>query len=216
MTLQLWLSPLGDDGFISMQATLEQLKLNQTQPAARGLGNRFETSGVLILLAAAVFFGCIVSPPSLMDDVDAVQAQIARNMLDSGDWVIAHLDGVPYIEKSPVIYWLIAISYRVFGVHDWAARIPVAFAALLLVWVAYRYTRLSFQERAGYYAGVVVATCVGLFLFTRIQIPDVMLTLTVCLAFWAFQRAPDPEEPHSNICAAPLPPLLHVGLILNG
>jgi len=65
-----------------------------------------------------------------MDDVDAVQAQIARNMLDSGDWVIAQLDGVPYIEKSPVIYWLIAISYRIFGVHDWAARIPVAFAAV--------------------------------------------------------------------------------------
>ena len=92
--------------------------------------NGFETSAVLIALAAAIFFGCIVSPPSLMDDVDAVQAQIARNMLDRGDWVIAHLDGVPYLEKSPLIYWMIAISYRIFGVHDWAARIPVAFAAV--------------------------------------------------------------------------------------
>lgn len=67
-----------------------------------------------------------------MDDVDAVQAQIARNMLTSGDWVIARLDGVPYLEKSPLIYWLIAISYRIFGVHDWAARLPVALAAILL------------------------------------------------------------------------------------
>jgi 4-amino-4-deoxy-L-arabinose transferase-like glycosyltransferase len=113
-----------------------------------------------------------------MDDVDAVQAQIARNMLDSGDWVVAHLDGVPYIEKTPLIYWTIAVSYRIFGVHDWSARIPVTLAAVLLVWLVYRYGRWAFDERAGYYAGLVVATCVGLFLFTRIQIPDVMLTLT--------------------------------------
>jgi len=70
-----------------------------------------------------------------MDDVDAVQAQIARNMLSSSDWVIARLDGVPYLEKSPLVYWVIAASYRVFGIHDWAARIPVALAAVLLAWV---------------------------------------------------------------------------------
>lgn len=58
------------------------------------------------------------SPPSLMDDVDAVQAQIAANMLHSGDWVTARLNGVPYLEKSPLVYWMMAASYAVFGVHD--------------------------------------------------------------------------------------------------
>ncbi len=67
-----------------------------------------------------------------MDDVDAVQAQIARNMLSSGDWVTARLDGVPYLEKAPLIYWLIADLYKIFGVHDWAARIPVALASIAL------------------------------------------------------------------------------------
>ena len=151
-----------------------------------------------------------------MDDVDAVQAQIARNMLDSGDWVIARLDGVPYLEKSPAIYWMIAISYRIFGVRDWAARIPVALAAVLLVWVTCLYGRWAFGERAGYYAGLVLATCVGLFLFTRIQIPDVMLTLSVCLAFWAFQRATDPEETHPHRWAAVLAASLGVGVMLKG
>jgi len=61
-----------------------------------------------------------------MDDVDAVQAQIARNMLDSGDWVTARLNGVAYLEKSPLKYWMMAVSYIVFGVHDWAARLPQA------------------------------------------------------------------------------------------
>lgn len=151
-----------------------------------------------------------------MDDVDAVQAQIARNMLDSGDWVIAHLDGVPYIEKSPLIYWTIAVSYRIFGVHDWSARIPVALAAVLLAWLVYRYGRWAFEERAGYYAGLVVATCVGLFLFTRIQIPDVMLTLSTCLTFWAFQRATDAEEIHPHRWAAVLAVSLGVGVMLKG
>ncbi|MBZ5703232.1 MAG: glycosyltransferase family 39 protein [Acidobacteriia bacterium] len=150
-----------------------------------------------------------------MDDVDAVQAQIARNMLQSGDWVIAHLDGVPYLEKSPLIYWLIALSFRLFGVHDWAARIPVALGAVLLAWVTSRYARWAFGARAGLYAGLAVGTCAGLFLFTRIQIPDVLLTLTVCLAFWSFQRAIDPEEPHGRRWAALLAASLGIGLMLK-
>ncbi len=51
-----------------------------------------------------------------MDDVDAVQAQIARNMLASGDWVTARLDGVAYLEKAPLIYWVIAGCYSILGV----------------------------------------------------------------------------------------------------
>jgi len=53
-----------------------------------------------------------------MDDVDAVQAQIARTMLASGDWVTARLDGVAYLEKSPLVYWMMAASFRIFGVSD--------------------------------------------------------------------------------------------------
>ena len=67
-----------------------------------------------------------------MDDVDAVQAQIARTMLESGDWVTARLDGVPYLEKAPLLYWLIAGFFRVAGVADWVARLPVAFGAIAL------------------------------------------------------------------------------------
>ena len=70
-----------------------------------------------------------------MDDVDAVQAQIARNMLTSGDWVTARLDGVAYLEKAPLIFWLMAVCYKVLGAHDWAARLPVALSAIALGWL---------------------------------------------------------------------------------
>jgi 4-amino-4-deoxy-L-arabinose transferase-like glycosyltransferase len=191
---------------------------NNFAAASRGDAriSRYETSLVLLLVGAAIFIGCIVSPPALMDDVDAVQAQIARNMLQSGDWVIAHLDGVPYLEKSPLVYWLMAASLRVFGVHDWAARIPVALAAILLALLTYLYGRWAFGRSAGFYAGLAVVTCVGLFLFTRIQIPDVMLTAGICGALWSFQRAIDPAEQNPKRWAATLAMCLGIGLLLKG
>src|ERR1700680_4568651 len=151
---------------------------------------------IVLAVAAAVFLGGIISPPSLMDDVDAVQAQIARNMLDSGDWVTARLDGVAYLEKSPLKYWTVAVSYEIFGVHDWAARIPVALFTVLLCWLTARIGAWAFSERGGLYGGLTLATCVGLFLFTRILIPDVILTFTITLAMWSLLRALEEDEPH--------------------
>src|SRR3974390_1378782 len=103
----------------------------------------------VVLVAAAVYLACAVSPPSLQDDVDAVQAQIARNMIASGDWVTPRLDGVIYLEKPPLIYWLIAVSYKVFGFHDWAARIPIALSAIALCWITAAFGIWAFGKRAG-------------------------------------------------------------------
>jgi dolichyl-phosphate-mannose-protein mannosyltransferase len=151
-----------------------------------------------------------------MDDVDAVQAQIARNMLASGDWVTARLDGVPYLEKAPLIYWLIALSYKTFGVHDWAARMPLALAAVILCWVTYRFACWAFEEEAGLYAGVAIATSVGLFLFTRILIPDAALTLTVTGAIWAWLSLLEPEERLPLRWSVMLGVCLGTGLLLKG
>ena len=167
----------------------------------------------IILIAAAVYLACAVSPPSLQDDVDAVQAQIARNMITSGDWVTPRLDGVIYLEKPPLIYWLIAISYKVFGVHDWAARIPMALSAIALCWLTAAFGIWAFGKRAGFYAGLCMATCVGLWLFTRVLIPDVMLTATIALAMWALLRVLDDEEAHPQAWAYVLAASLGVGLL---
>jgi hypothetical protein len=150
-----------------------------------------------------------------MDDVDAVQAQIARNMLTSGDWVTARLDGVIYLEKPPLIYWMIAISYKLFGVHDWVARIPMAFSAIALCFTTAAFGAWSFGRRAGFYAGLCMSTCVGLFLFTRILVPDVMLTLVIALAMWSFLRVVETEEPHPRTWAAVLAASLGIGLLLK-
>src|SRR5947208_1033164 len=121
---------------------------------------------IVLLFAAVIFLGCIVSPPSLLDDVDAVQAQISRTMLRSGDWVTARLDGIAYLEKSPLKYWMIAVSFAIFGVHDWAARIPLALSAVLLCWVTARFAAWAIVRRAALYEGLVLGSGFGAFLFT--------------------------------------------------
>jgi 4-amino-4-deoxy-L-arabinose transferase-like glycosyltransferase len=150
-----------------------------------------------------------------MDDVDSVQAQIARNMLTSGDWVTARLDGVDYFEKAPFVYWAMAGSYKIFGVHDWSARIPIALSSIALAWLTAAFATWAFGKRAGLYAGLCIATCIGLFLFTRILIPDVMLTFSIALAMWAFLRALDEEEPHPRFWAFILAASLGLGLLLK-
>lgn len=166
-------------------------------------------------VAATIYLGCIISPPSLMDDVDAVQAQIARNMLASGDWVTARVDGVVYLEKAPLVYWTIAASYMIFGAHDWAARIPIALSCIGLCLLMVGFGAWAFGRRAGFYAGLCMATCVGLFLFTRILIPDVMLTFTVGLAMWAFLRVLEEDEPRPRFWAFVFAASLGVGLLLK-
>ncbi|MGH9742594.1 MAG: ArnT family glycosyltransferase, partial [Candidatus Acidiferrum sp.] len=177
--------------------------------------SRWNVYLVVLLLAGAIYIGCIFSPPSLMDDVDAMQAQLSRNMLVSGDWVTAHLDGIPYLEKPPLMYWSIAGSYKIFGVHDWSARIPIVLSVLGLCWITAAFGIWAFGKRAGLYAGMCLATCVGMFLFTRILIPDVMLTLTTALAMWGFLRAIDGEELHPRFWAFLCAASLGAGLLLK-
>ncbi|HXI41828.1 MAG TPA: glycosyltransferase family 39 protein [Bryobacteraceae bacterium] len=200
---------MGSPGAIGFEEADAHLK----GPGATG-GGRGQF--VVLLVAAVIFLGCVVSPPALMDDMDATQAQIARTMLDTGDWVTARINGVIYLEKPPLKYWLIALSFRIFGVHDWAARIPTALAAVLLGWVTALFGTWAFDARAGTYAGLCLATCAGLFLFTRVLLPDVMLTLTITVALWALLRALDTAELHPRRWAMLMWAALGTGLLLKG
>jgi 4-amino-4-deoxy-L-arabinose transferase-like glycosyltransferase len=167
----------------------------------------------VLLVAGAVYLGCIISPPSLVDDVDSVQAQLARNVLLTGDWVTGHINGLVYLDKAPAIYWLVALSYKIFGVHDWAARIPVALSAIAVAWVTAAFGIWAFGRRAGFYAGLCMSTCVGLWLFTRVLLPDALLACLIALGLWSFLRALDEEEPHPWLWSTVLAASLGAGLL---
>ena len=171
---------------------------------------------IVLALAALIYVPTLLAPPHLMDDVDGVQAQIARNMLDSGDWVSARLDDVLYLEKSPMKYWLMACSYAVFGVHDWAARLPVVLSILALCALVFAMGRWAFNPETGFYSALVISTSIGVFLFTRILIPDIILTATIALSLWAMLRALDEAEPRPRLWAATMAAAMGVGLLLKG
>ena len=183
---------------------------------SRGSLHRFRVDLLVLLVSCCSFLPLVISPPHLMDDVDAVQAQIASNMLQSGDWVTARLDGIAYLEKSPLIYWIMATSFRIFGVHDWAARLPLAFINIALCWITARFAMWGFGRRAGVYSGTILATCIGIFLFTRILIPDAALTLTIVLVLWSFLRLLDPSEQRRTTWFFTLYISLACGLLLKG
>jgi hypothetical protein len=111
---------------------------------------------------------------------------------------------------------MMATSFAIFGVEDWAARLPIALSVIALAWLTNRIGRWAFGALAGFYAGLTIATCVGLFLFTRILIPDVILTLTIALAMWAFLRALDAAEPHPRRWAYGMWAAIATGLLLKG
>jgi 4-amino-4-deoxy-L-arabinose transferase-like glycosyltransferase len=142
----------------------------------------------LAVIFAAVYFGSVFSP-ALLDDVDSTHAEAAREMFVSGDYVTLHINGVRYLEKAPLPYWMVAICYRIFGVNEFASRLPMALSVLLLGVLAVVWGRRAFGERAGIYAGLMVYTSAGVFLFTRVLIPDVLLSLLIAASLYFFLTA---------------------------
>src|SRR5262249_17874503 len=104
-----------------------------------------------------------------------------------------HVNGVRYLEKAPLIYWLVASGFRIFGVHELPARLPSALAIILLMLLAYRWGRKAFDARVGVYAALFVCTTVGYYLFSRIMIPDALLSLLIAAALWSFLTALEPQ-----------------------
>ena len=107
----------------------------------------------------------------------------------SGDWVTLRVNNVRYLEKAPLPYWIAAASFRVFGCNTFAAHLPQALAVLLLMLLGYRWARESFGERAALYTGLGVLTSTGVFLFTRVLIPDVLLSLLLAACLYCFLKS---------------------------
>jgi 4-amino-4-deoxy-L-arabinose transferase-like glycosyltransferase len=154
-------------------------------------GLRAASYWALALVFVAVYFVSLFSP-ALLDDADSTHAEAAREMFVTGDYVTLHVNGVRYLEKAPLPYWLVAISYHIFGVNEFASRLPMALSVLLLGVLAVVWGRRAFGERAGIYAGLFVYTAAGVFLFTRILIPDVLLSLLIAGALYFFLTAMEP------------------------
>ncbi len=145
-------------------------------------------------LFVAVYFASLFSPP-LLDDVDATHAQAAQHMALTGNLITSKVNGIRYIEKPPLPYWVIAGMYRIFGQNTFATHLPNALAILGLMWLAWLWSRRAWGDRAGFYAGLGVLTSVGCFLFTRFIIPEAILALLLLFALYALIVSLEDDRP---------------------
>jgi 4-amino-4-deoxy-L-arabinose transferase-like glycosyltransferase len=156
----------------------------------------------LILLACwlAVYCSFTLFAPPLLDDADSVHAEVAREMLVRHDFVTLHANGIRYLEKAPLYYWSMAASFRLFGVSTAAARVPLALAMLLLALLLESFARRAFSSQAGLYAGLIALSSFGLFIFSRIDIPDILVCDWLVLALYAFWRTEAEAVPSRRWC----------------
>jgi 4-amino-4-deoxy-L-arabinose transferase-like glycosyltransferase len=156
---------------------------------------------VLALTALwAVIYMTGIARPALLDDVDTVHAEAAREMLLRHDWVTLYTNGFRYLEKAPLMYWSLASSYKIFGITNWSTRFPLMLAVLALVLATYRLGRYVYGEAGGLYAGVALSTSLGLFIFTRFLIPEVLVALWLTLGYYFFLRSLEEERPSRLVC----------------
>src|ERR1700751_1000584 len=93
----------------------------------------------LQILAIVILWAFIYGPglfrPSLFDDADSAHAEAGREMLTRHDWITLHENGIRYLEKAPLPYWAMAISFKLFGIAEWSARLAQGLGVLLLAFL---------------------------------------------------------------------------------
>ncbi|HEY4011039.1 MAG TPA: glycosyltransferase family 39 protein [Acidobacteriaceae bacterium] len=128
-------------------------------------------------------------------------------MMQRHDYVTPFIDGIRFFDKPPLMYWLAAGGMHLFGVHDWAARLPLALGVLALLFAVYALGIRLFAaispahapDRGGLYAALAMALSIGPWLYTRFYIPDIFIALWMTLAVHLFLIAVDrAREPRIN------------------
>ncbi len=118
-------------------------------------------------------------------DIDASQyASISREMLDNKSYLQVYDLGVDYLDKPPMLFWLSALSMKIFGIHDWAYRLPSFFFAILAVYSTYKLASLFYKKEIAQLSAMVLASSQALFLITHDVRCDTMLMGWVALSLW--------------------------------
>ncbi len=156
----------------------------------------------MVALAWLLIYIPALSQPGLLDDADSIHAEAAREMVLNHNWVTLYINGIRYLEKSPLMYWTVAASYKLFGVGEWQTRLPLALAVLGLAWCAFIFGRRYLGAEAGFYAALILVTALGIFVYTRFLIPDVIVAMWLTLGLYLFLIAYEQQQPSRWLCWA--------------
>jgi 4-amino-4-deoxy-L-arabinose transferase-like glycosyltransferase len=176
------------------------ISLTTTEAHPNRLLADWRTSLLALIALWAVIYMAGLSRPALLDDADTVHAEAAKEMLQRQDWVTLYVNGIRYLEKAPLMYWGVAVSYKLFGISEWSTRLPLMLGVLAMILSTYGLGRWALGNEGGFDSGLVLATALGPFLFTRFLIPDAAVGLWLTLTFWLFLVSLEQPKPARWTC----------------
>jgi len=151
---------------------------------------RVPASWILAMAVLLVVYFATCGVPSLFDQIDGQYAGAAREMIVRGDWLTPTQDGVPRLQKPPLVYWCEILSMSVFGVDEFGARFPVILAtAGWLLATGLLAQRVIGTRSAAFAAALTLAMFSGTFFFTHLVMPEPFLACFVALSFWSLLGA---------------------------
>jgi 4-amino-4-deoxy-L-arabinose transferase-like glycosyltransferase len=166
------------------------------QPAAAGgtqpLTPNWLDAGLLLAVFVAAVWG--LGRYGLYEPHEGHFAGVAREMVTRGDWLTPHLNGAPYLNKPPLLYWMIALSYTAFGFSEWAARLPLALISVCGAALAWQWARELWGLRAGRMAAAVLSVAFGWYLFSHQLLIDLLLATLNMLSLYLLWRAVQTPE----------------------
>lgn len=147
---------------------------------------------LLILFCGAIFL--FLGNVGLIEPDEGRYSEIPREMLEKGDFITPTLNYVSYFEKPPLHYWLNALSFKLFGINEFAARLTGTLAGLLTVLLVYHTGRKLFGRREGLFSAFILGTSTGFLAQSRINLTDMTLTFCLSAALCCFIIAADDHE----------------------
>lgn len=142
---------------------------------------------LFVVLGLLLVIGCF--HPVIYDETEGQYAGAAREMLQRGDWLVPTNNGVPRFQKPPVVYWCMMVSMKIFGVNEFAARLPLALATLGWLGAVYWVGRRVGGPAMGFYGTLMLASALGFMVFTHIIMPEPFLAFFITLTLGAFLQA---------------------------
>lgn len=158
-------------------------------PGTPGASSRLRWRNLLLLLVVpgALLYPCLSF--YLFEPDEGRYAEIPREMLVRGDWIVPHLQGEPYLDKPPLMYWLMMASYRLFGVAEWSARLVPAVAIHACLLLTYLLGRRIVGERPAFWGTLALGLAPGFLSMGRLLVLDGLLALWVTLSWLAVFEA---------------------------
>ncbi len=147
--------------------------------------------GVLWAILGMVFAAFVLTSflPALYDETDSQYSAASKEMIQRGDYLIPTNNQVPRLHKPPLVYWMQIASMKVFGINEFAARLPLDLATIGWVILMYLIVREFAGTRFALKTAVILSTLTGFFIFTHIVMPEPVLGFFLSLAFYSFIRA---------------------------